>query len=352
MDDFPKRQLLINYLLDNCTPEQQAEVEYWLDKEPGNVALLQRVALEMNEEKRSLSGSEKEEIKQEVMAAVGESQTVTSPSVKRGTGTVKASRFASYGRWIKAAAVILVIVVSGALSLYYKDLSTSMAETEVEWQQQSLSRGQTATLRFGEGTVVNLNAASTLRYPDKFSLDKREVYLEGEAFFSVSPDSARPFIVHTNNTTTHVLGTAFNVRAYDGEGNVHVAVAEGKVRVSYNGKKEKMAPNSKSQVLLTKNQWMNYRSSNHLIVRGEGGVSDLIAWKDKKLVFNDESLEEIAKRLERWYNIDITLADSSLSDLRMSASFEKETVTEVLTVIALSMNIHYTKEEGKVIFRK
>lgn len=351
MNDFPKRQLLINYLLGLCTPKEVQEVEYWLDKEPGNVSLLQEVAKEIGHQ-GSLSFTEKDEIKDHLFAEIEMEERINSDREKTNFGTKisyqRPERVRS-GRWLKVAAVVLIIATAGGIGLYYNynSLSSSQAQSEVKFEQRTLSNGQTASLRFGDGSVIKLNAGSTLRYPEKFSGNKREVYLEGEGFFSVTRDESRPFIVHAGSTTTRVLGTSFNIRAYDDD--VQVAVEEGMVAVS-RGDEEEFEGEDKETIYVTKNQWVTYRSSGQLIEKGEGNIEELIAWKDKKLIFTDKPLDHIAERLERWYNIDIILADSSFEERRMSASFENESLTEVVAVIALSLDLDYKREGRKITF--
>lgn len=357
MNDFPKRQLLINYLLGLCTPEEVKEVEYWLDKEPGNISLLQEVSKEIGHQ-GSLSFTEKDEIRERLFSEIEKEEHNYSGREERDS-EIKSSYFqrshrVRNGLWLKVAAVAFIIVMAGGIGLYYNynGLPSSQDQTEVKFEQRTLSKGQTATLRFGDGSVIRLNAGSTLRYPEKFSRDKREVYLEGEGFFSVNRDESRPFIVHAGRTTTRVLGTSFNIRAYDDD--VQVAVAEGKVAVSREDKDEEIesggGSNETETIYLTKNQWVTYRSAGQLIEKGEGNIEELIAWKDKRLVFTDKSLDHIADRLERWYNIDIVLSDSSFAERRISASFEDEPLTEVLAVIALSLDLDYKREGRRVTF--
>lgn len=354
MNDFPKRQLLINYLLGLCTPEEVKEVEYWLDKEPGNISLLQEVSREIGRQ-GSLSFTEKDEIRGHLFSEI-EKEERNRPG--RRNSEIKSSYFQRSrrirsGLWLKVAAMALIVVMAGGIGLYYSYSGppSSQGQAEVQFERRTLSKGQTATLRFGDGSVIKLNAGSTLRYPEKFSGEKREVYLEGEGFFSVNRDEARPFIVHAGRITTRVLGTSFNVRAYDDD--VQVAVAEGKVAVSREDKDEDIESEGDREtetIYLTRNQWVTYRSAGQLIEKGEGNIEELIAWKDKRLVFTDKSLDHIADRLERWYNIDIVLSDSSFEERRMSASFKDEPLSEVLAVIALSLDLDYKKEGRTVTF--
>lgn len=352
MKDFSKRQLLVNYLLGLCTPGEIREVEHWLDKEPANISLLQKVAAEI-EDKDLLSHADKKHIKSEIFKKIRERDLSSEKEKSLSKVTINSRSSGNKqksGLWYKVAAMVLVIVTAGMVGLYYADFNSSQSKSVTQLQQRTLSNGQTATFRFGDGSVIKLNAGSTIRYPEKFSENKREIYLEGEGFFTINHDESRPFIVHAGNTTTRVLGTSFNVRAYAEEKNVQVAVAEGKVAVSREDKERESEDGGEETIFVEENQWVTYRSSEKLIEKGEGDIGELIAWKDRKLVFTDKSLDQISDRLERWYNIDIVLADSTLKQRRMSASFEEESITEVLGVIALALDLDYEKEGRKVTF--
>ncbi|MCW9705970.1 FecR family protein [Fodinibius salsisoli] len=343
MQDLPNRQLLVNYLLGLCTPNEVQAIENWLDQDPENVSLLERIAKDIRHEKKQ-SYADTEEIKKQLFSNI-------KPDKQEGaTGRkdIRPAQGIKTNSWLRVAAIILLILTAGGVGFYY--MQTPLEEnTSLTYKERTLSAGQKATFRFGDGSVIYLNAGSSLRYPSKFSRNKREIYLEGEAFFSVVRDTSRPFIVHAGNTVTKVLGTSFNINAYKSGEKVQVAVAEGKVAVS----KEKVEENDDGKyepVFLTKNQWVTYHPSGNIIERGEGSIRELIAWKDKVLMFNDRPLKDVVTRLERWYNINITIADTGLASRRLSASFEDEPLAEVLTVIALSLDMKYEREGREITF--
>lgn len=115
--------------------------------------------------------------------------------------------------WLKAAAVMLVVFTAAVGGYYY--YNQSQADQKILWQKRIIPYGQTATFRFSDGTAIKLNGGSTLRYPTKFVGPLREVYLKGEAFFSVAQNKSKPFVVHAGGITARVLGTAFNIEAYE-----------------------------------------------------------------------------------------------------------------------------------------
>src|SRR5699024_5480133 len=281
MKDFPKRPLLVNYLLGLCTPGEEREVEYWLDKEPGNSALLQKVANEMGDN-GSFTKAEKKGIKDDLFSELHSDKGPDSLKNERVSVRDRNASSIMAGRWLKVAAVILLMLTAGGVGFYYHNSLPGDKQSEVVLKTRTLSAGQKATLRFGDGSVIQLNAQSTLRYPSKFDSNKREVYLEGEAFFSVERDTTRPFIIHAGGTATQVLGTSLNIRAYEGEDKVQVAVVEGEVAVTEE-KAEKRA--GQEAIHISKNEWVTYHSDEQIIEKGQGDIWKMVAWKDDVLVF-------------------------------------------------------------------
>jgi transmembrane sensor len=359
MNDFPQKQLLINYLLGICTNREQKEVEHWLDKEPGNVALLQQVASELEGEE-AYSKPDKGEVKQELFRHIAEPV----PVEKKGSGFVISTRLSKISvsrrkiMYFKVAAMLLVICLAGATAFYMSMDIPAESSQEIVVNQRSLSYGQTATLRFGDGSVIQLNGGSTLQYPDTFTEDRREVHLDGEAYFRIAEDQQRPFIVHAGNTTTEVLGTSFNIKAYNDENELQIAVAEGKVKIrqineelSKTGEafhEERSFEYNDSAVILEKNQWVTYHSVSGILEQGEGNIREMFAWKDRVLLFSNKSFEEVAKMLERWYGIMISIEDESLKDHILEGEHQDVSLEEVLESIRFVMDFEYEIDENEV----
>lgn len=347
MNDFPKKQILINYLLGICTPGEQKEVEAWLDKEPGNVLLLQQMAHELNGE-NFLPLFEKEEVKQSLFRLI-EQQDIREDDnpIRPAYRQDLRSSHSSLQLWLKAAAVILVAALAGLVSVYLgTDYISPVKEAETHLQQRSLSNGQMATFHFGDGSVIQLNGGSTLRYPKRFADNRREVYLEGEAFFSVKRDESRPFIVHTGEATTQVLGTSFNVKAYSSEDELQVVVAEGKVAVSHKNPEVPLSEGNDGTIILEKDQWVTYRSKGKLMEKGEGDIWEMIAWKDKVLIFNNKTFSEVARLLERWYSVEIDIESEKLKEVVLQGEHKDSSLEGVLKSIQYVTDMQY-EMDGK-----
>src|SRR5699024_4254504 len=253
------------------TPREQAAIESWLAEESGNIELLQQAAKELVRQ-QSLSTTDKAQVKRSIFKHIDTNTdgkfNTRKDYLTSGKRTSSVPAFKRPGFWVKIAAAILIIA-TGYIGGFYYDLQ-QQADSEIVWQTRSLSYGQTATLRFSDGSEIKLNGGSTLRYPATFATDGREVYLEGEAFFSIARDEARPFVVHAGGISTRVLGTSFNIETYANEGEVQVVVAEGKVAVSMNSESDTTFLGNES-VILGKNEWLKC-SSTGIIEKGEGDI--------------------------------------------------------------------------------
>jgi len=205
--------------------------------------------------------------------------------------------------------------------------------------------GKKLSVTLQDGTVVMLNSGSTLSYPASFSgKDKREVYLQGEAFFEVAKNPERPFFVKTNTIYTQVYGTVFNVSAYAEDGVAEVVLVEGSVGVG-----EVDVNTSKTPQMLKPSQ----KASKLLDVESgfvveDVDVSSYVSWTKGILTFENEAMSNIIKKLERQYNIQIINQFEELGERRFTGMFDVEDIDRVLKTIQTHTRFSYQKE-GKTI---
>lgn len=198
--------------------------------------------------------------------------------------------------------------------------------------------GQRADLLLPDGSRVILGMASRLRYPVRYAGNARDLYLDGEAYFQVVPDSAKPFRVHTRLGVTEDLSTAFNVRAYGG-GQLSVVVAEGAVVLrSDQGTADE--PRSDSLILGAADLG-RVGLDGKLSLRRGVNVDSYLAWREDRLVFRKTPLAEVLESLRAWDGIEVELGDPTLTD-SLTATFRKgESSERVLEVMAVSLAIRY-----------
>lgn len=207
--------------------------------------------------------------------------------------------------------------------------------------------GSKSKVQLPDGTVVHLNSGSLLTYDQAFNGKIREVRLSGEAFFDVAHNKDRPFIIHTDAVDIKVLGTAFNVRAYPDEQTTETALIRGSVEVMllHNPDKKIVLKPSEKLVVQNKQDTAEARpqratseaiplvtiSKVHSLEKDSTVLET--SWVDNKLVFENESLETIAQKLERWYDVRITITDEGLKKERYKATFEGESLEDVLNAL-------------------
>jgi ferric-dicitrate binding protein FerR (iron transport regulator) len=233
-----------------------------------------------------------------------------------------------------AGIVILPLVILWGIQMY-KGVSLKK-EAWVEIKAPAWTRTQ---FSLPDGTTGWLNSNSSVKYNGNFNAD-RQVTLKGEAFFDVFKDKKRPFIVNTSEINVKVLGTRFNIASYENEKYVEVVLEEGKL--IFNNKE------------MNKSYIMN---PNDLVIYDKTLVEfstevvqpqKYLSWTNGKLVFRNDPLDVIARRLERWYNIDVEVDVSSTEDFRWHATFIDEGLEEVLNLLKRSLPIDYRIENGSL----
>jgi ferric-dicitrate binding protein FerR (iron transport regulator) len=183
-----------------------------------------------------------------------------------------------------------------------------------------------------DGSVVWLNSGSKLLFPNEYK-GKRTAHLEGEAYFEVAK-SRHPFIVSTKFGEVEVLGTSFNIRAYEDD-EFQATLVEGSVKINRDGSKP---------MFLNPGQQAWLLDSNQLQVR-EVTTDIFTSWKDGRLIFYREPFGKMAKRLEKWYNVNIEIDNEEMKDLWFTGTIEMETFSEVMDLISKSMPVQYSYDQ-------
>jgi transmembrane sensor len=222
------------------------------------------------------------------------------------------------------------------------------------------ANGERKTIQLSDGTLVNLNAGSVVRMDPDFGISSREVYLEGEAFFDVKHNQKLPFIVHTAEMDVKALGTAFDVRAYRDEKITETALIRGLVEVTLkenHNRKMVLSPNHKiawnksairimntdSAVAEPSSAKSHFGVPEKIVVMDRGEIKE-IAWKENRLVFENELFSDIAMLLERWYGVQIVFNDDEIRNYRFTGLFEKEDLEAVLNFLKESRSFHFKIE--------
>lgn len=246
------------------------------------------------------------------------------------------------GNLAKEAGVLIVKTADG--KLVYQ-VQNSAAETE-QINTISTAIGETYQVRFSDGTAVWLNAASSLKFPAKFSkLSSRVVELNGEAYFEVAKDKAHPFIVKSRDQELRVLGTHFNINSYADERSVTTTLLEGAVQVSLSNR---LAGNADLKNVQLKPGQQSVLSGTSITV-AQVQTDNVVAWKNGNFMFNNESMEVVMRKLSRWYNIDVKYAEPTVRQIRFFGTISRfSNVSKVLEMIALTNEVKF-EVKGKEI---
>ncbi len=269
----------------------------------------------------------------------------TARSLAQLQGRMRATASRRRWSWLVAAAAV-VIAVAGALVMRTRVPGRPETTTaQAPLAEFRTGVGERRTVRLPDSSTVTLAPASLLRAPATFAGGARMVQLEGEAFFQVTPDSARPFTVEGNQATVRVLGTSFNVRAYadrGGQGDVSVVVVTGRVAVRANS--------SNQSSVLTPGQAATVSATGQLLVRDSVQVSDYTGWVDGRIVFRDRTFGSVVPTLKRWYGVDIAISDSALARARFTAVLADSNLNAVLDVLAATVGARYERVDRRVVF--
>ena len=229
-----------------------------------------------------------------------------------------------------AGIIMLPLVILIGIQTYKEDYLKK--ESWVEIKAPAWTRAQ---FSLPDGTTGWLNSNSSVKYNGNINID-RQVTLTGEAFFDVFKDKNRPFIVNTNEVIVKVLGTRFNIASYENEKNVEVVLEEGKLIFNDKEMSKSYAMSPNDLVIYDK----TLKDFSTEVVQPQKYLS----WTEGKLVFRNDPLDVIARRLGRWYNIDIEVNGTLSEDLRLRATFIDEDLKEVLDLLKLSLPIDYRIE--------
>lgn len=245
----------------------------------------------------------------------------------------KVAKHRNLKQWFSAAAIFLMIIGAG-LFWKYAVLSTNGKEILLS---SITENGMLKKIKLDDGTEIWLNAGSKISYPAHFANHKREVYLDGEAYFDVVHDPSRPFIVHANNLTTTVLGTAFSVTAYKNISTQAVTVNRGKVQVAHD-----------HNVLgfLTPNKRIEYNIKSGKSYLTNVDATSIMSWKDGKLQFENQNMQDITARLSRWYGYSFKFEHNKIENCRYTASFDnKIPLNSLLRVMKAISLVNYKIDE-------
>ncbi len=248
------------------------------------------------------------------------------------------SKRKSWARWITAAAAVFIILSTG---LYFYDYSVAKTQDLLSSSDKNIEH---RLVLLPDGSTVIIGAGTRLNYPSTFDdSDKREVYLEGEAYFDIQRNPNKSFIIHTGKVQTVVLGTAFNIKAWPSESEITVTVVRGKVKVQ----DEKTILG-----IITPNHQISYNKVKENAIRSVVKADNYLAWKEQDLLLDNVTVAEALKLVEERFNVDISIKDESIQTSRFTTTFEKGASLEHVLKSVCEFNgadFQYDKDKASII---
>jgi|GEM_PF-462220 len=314
--------LLQKYKLGLCTEEEIARIRSWYDSFENLPDSIDSAHMQQAADEAAL---------QTLIRLFGEN------SAQRPV--YKKLSFAYYFTRIAACLIIgcTIYFIIGKLKNTQPNLIT--------YTKYTTRKGERKQIELSDGSVITLNAASTIQVASDFGISKRNVVLQGEAFFLVSKDKTRPFIIKTGKIYTRVVGTSFNINAYGDENTISVAVATGKVQV------EKQDVNGKTLIGkdLTHNHLLVYDLTSDTYRQTSVDADQLSAWRTNKLVFKQASVARIARVLEKAYNVQVVITGKPRSQGLYTVTFDNYSLNKLLPLLANLTGITYEQKDQQLI---
>jgi transmembrane sensor len=315
--------LAAKFLDGTATPEEKRLLHRWYDENSSS---------EEPEIIQSNSYQSAEELKQKILNQLNETRTGTPVPVK----PLNTGLFKRLSIWSASAAAVVLLTL-----LAWHKMQTV---PEVRMQTVSAPFGQTVSILLSDGSKLWLNSGSTVTFPKIFDERIREVTLKnGQAFFDVVHESKRHFIVHTKTLDVTVLGTSFDIKAYDNDGQAKVSVKSGKVGVSLRQKPEQPAV-----MLLPDKQFVVQNKKMEFHIQ-EISAPSIATWKDSRTTLEDEFLSEVFHALERKYSQHIIVENENLAAKKISVTLDNQPLTDVLKVLSFSKKFNYSQLNDSTI---
>ncbi len=309
-------EIIEKYLAGEATEAEIRHLFEWAEADPGNREILVRYKKAWA---LAASGSEN--------AGVAWTRSMLPQLKKWKTRQL-------YYRLTRVAALFILVFGLGMLVYCMFFVPGREALLYASGMKVDVPLGQMANITLPDGTTVMLNSGTTLEYGNRFGFGQREVTLKGEAFFEVAADPDHPFIVNTTSLGFKVFGTSFNIEAYPGDTKINTTLVSGSLGVLGKGSYE--------LTRLSPGENLFYDMQNKKMVKSKVNTGIYTSWRNGIITFRNEKLKVIAKKLERWYNLEIVIEREALGEESYFGSIMRnKPVDQILEVLRLTSSIRY-----------
>jgi len=352
-------ELLVGYIEETIDNSIKTEVMQWIEADPENRKYFERFE-EAWKNPQDISALDKEcrETDWKVISGV----------IEKDLSRSKKSFRSIYRWWLRAAGLLLLIsstAVAYFIGSYY---SKPASLNKTGYHKIVVPKGGKSELLLSDGTTVWINAGSNIRFANRFNAETRDIWLDGEAYFDVASNKNRPFLVHTSELDVKVYGTKFNLKAYSDEDVIETTVVEGVVIIepsgTFSGNKDEvfLKPNHKAIYLKKKAQVARKEElkrertgpqmPSKIILTRTAQVEPSISWREGKLIFLDESFDNIALKLERRYDVKILINDEHIKKVRYTGVLKNISIEQALKAIQLTTDFNYKIDDNSIVISK
>ena len=330
-------ELLQRYLQHECTPEEEARVNAWY------AALNNREVQQL-----PLTPAQQDILERSMLRRIKQTLGEQEPMP-----FVQPPRMHSYTLFYRIAASIAILAL--AVGAYWLTKSVSVAPIQVSHATETryvVNTSKTILRQLlPDGSVVWLQPGSEMNYPAAFSPTERTLQLKGEAFFSIARDPSKPFLITSGNVLTRVLGTSFNIRAYDNAPSIEVSVMTGKVSVNIQDSAN-TAQVDASSVSLVAQQRARYVKAQHRLEKQEGrDLPELDIWKSTTFIFDNEPLRNVLPLLNKKFSVHIETENKALMNCLLRADLSNLNLPDILEMLSLSVDATYELEGNTIRLR-
>ncbi|KAA2238894.1 DUF4974 domain-containing protein [Chitinophaga agrisoli] len=308
------KDLLKRYVAGQCTPEEQLLVEEWYRQQLSA--------------RRDIAPPEQAGLQEQLLQRIQQPRKII-----------------RMRPLLRVAAALVLLLGIGYL------LVQQLRPAKIQWQEAYAAHGNPLRLQLSDGSIVWLNAGTRLRYPAAFKGNEREVQLlTGEMNIDVKQDPDHPFFVKSGGIRTRVLGTVFNVRAYERLALLQVTVQQGKVSVRCDDSLRQLAG---QEMILLPDEQMTLHTKDQVWEKQHIDAKSINGWTSGRLLFDNERLDIIAMQLEYKYQVKISFANASLAAYRITAGFQAaDPLNEVLEALSMANNLHYQVNGNTIMLNK
>lgn len=341
MNSEDEKILIKKYLAGECSPQEIKLVNHILNRsdaqnifnEIWDEEWMDKIAPNANTASVDQKQRWKQQLDQRIFDDASQVQTIAlKPFYKRNT-------------FIRYAAILVIGVVGLSLWKLNSNQKNDLQQV-IAFEEKINPQGQRTKIVLPDSSTVYLGAMSKLRFVKNFVGKTREVQLEGEAFFEVTKNPNKPFVIHTGKISTQVLGTSFKIDAFAGK-PISVLVSTGKVRVDrhIDGRVEPIAMLLPGETV-TWNEQISKKTLTSV------AVADVLGWKEGRLFFNETKLIDIVDILKRWYNVDIRIANQTLANRVVKVNLTTNiSIAKIMNILSVAGDFQYQMNGKEIIIK-